>query len=251
MKIKLPLIPTIFTIAAVIILCGLGSWQVQRLLWKNNLIAQIDERVKLPPVKLNLDNIDLDKLKYRKVIVTGNFLHEKEIHLFTGAREMRGDPGYNIFTPLVQNNGAAILIDRGWVPAKLKERETRPESLLAGKISITGMLHSGERQAMFTPPNDPARNLWFWIDMPIIAGFTGKEMQNVYVRALADASNNDILPIPGETKINLRNDHLEYAIIWYSFAIILLVIYSIYVRSEYIEAIKKSKIKKPRTRKKK
>lgn len=230
MKAKLPLIPTLFTVTSLIILLCLGSWQVKRLLWKNHLVAEISERVALPPIEIRHGKIDLETTKYRKVKISGHFLHDKEVHLFTGSKELRGDPGYNIFTPLESKDGTAILVDRGWVPTTKKDSNTRPESLLKGEISIIGMLHEGEKRATFTPDNDIEKNLWFWIDIPAIAGFTGKELDNVYVRAIiGDEVSND-LPMPGKVTIELRNDHLQYAIIWYSFAIILVVIYTIYIR---------------------
>jgi surfeit locus 1 family protein len=232
MKAKLPLIPTIFTISALIILLVLGSWQVKRLLWKNQLVTQTESRMAMPAIPLPYGKPDIDSLKYRKFIVSGHFLHDKEVHLFTGAKVMRGKPGYNIFTPLVRDNGSAVLVDRGWVPASKKERSKRPETLVEGEVSLVGMLHEGEHKATFTPENDIEKNLWFWIDIPTIAGFSGNDMDNVYVRALLDKSAENSLPVAGESKIEVRNDHLQYAIIWYSFAIILLIIYTIYVRRQ-------------------
>jgi surfeit locus 1 family protein len=94
------------------------------------------------------------------------------------------------------------------------------------------MLQSGELPGIFTPENNPERNLWFWLDIPKIASFTGKTIGNVYVRALAGADDEGKLPMPGKANIEIRNDHLEYAIIWYSLAVILSVIYLIYVREQ-------------------
>lgn len=227
---KLPIIPTIFTIFALILLLTLGSWQVKRLLWKNSVIAEISERVAMPPVDLPDGRIDIEKLKYRRIIITGHFLNDKEIHLFTGAKEMRGKPGYNIITPLEIGSGRVIIVDRGWVPASMKERDARKDTIINGDVSIIGMLHAGEHKAMFTPDNDIEKNLWFWIDIPAIASFTGKALDNVYVRALVEDGNERTLPIAGEAMVKVRNDHLSYAVTWYSFAIILLVIYTLYIR---------------------
>lgn len=230
MKKQLSHTQTIITICAFIVLLILGSWQIQRLLWKNHLVAEINERINMPPLEFPHIKIDIENLKYRRITITGYFLHDKEIHLFTGVKEMGGESGYNIFTPLESKDGV-ILVDRGWVPAKQKERETRPQTLIKGNISITGMIHTGEHQGTFTPKNNIEKNIWFWIDIPAIAGFTGKTIENMYVRALVGEDKNNILPIAGKSTIEIRNDHLEYAIIWYSLAIILLVIYVIYTRS--------------------
>lgn len=246
MKTKLPLIPTLFTIPALIVLLCLGSWQVKRLMWKNNLVAEISERSALQPLELPGSKIDIDSLRYRRVIATGHFLHDKEIHVFTGAREMRGEAGYNIVTPLENKDGTVVLVDRGWVPADKKDSANRPETLLKGEISILGMLQDGEKKGMFTPQNDLARNLWFWIDIPAIAGFTGKPLENVYVRAIEDKDISNPLPIPGKATVEIRNDHLQYAIIWYSFAVILSVVYTIYVKN----LGKESKTRKAKSKKK-
>ncbi len=229
MKTKLPLIPTIFTIAAIIVLLTFGTWQVQRLVWKKNLVAQIAEKVALAPIELP-DNIDIESIKYQRILLEGHFLHDKEIHLFTGPHKMNGESGYNIFTPLETKNGKVVLVDRGWVPAKQKQSANRPETLIEGEVALIGMLHAGEHQGRFTPDNDIEKNLWFWIDIPAIAGFTGKQLDNVYVRALDTDGVENILPVAGKATIELRNDHLQYAIIWYSFAVILLIIYIIYIR---------------------
>jgi surfeit locus 1 family protein len=229
---KFPLIPTAFSFFGIILLLTLGTWQVQRLNWKNHLIAQIAQRALMPPVTLEPGKIDIESLKYRKIIVKGHFLNDKEVHLFTGAKQMRGEPGYDIITPVEQADGTIILVDRGWVPANKKNPSLRPETLINGEILITGMLQSGELPGIFTPENNPERNLWFWLDIPKIASFTGKTIGNVYVRALAGADDEGKLPMPGKANIEIRNDHLEYAIIWYSLAVILSVIYLIYVREQ-------------------
>ena len=227
------LIPTIFTLVTIIILLALGTWQLKRLYWKNNLVTEITERGKMSPLTiLAHDKIDIDAMRYRKVSVTGHFLHDKEVHLFTGAREMRGKNGYNIITPLEQEDGSVILVDRGWVPAEKKERASRADNLPSGELSVVGMLQSGEHPGIFTPKNNIDKNLWFWIDIPAIAGFAGKALQNVYVRVLQNENDGNILPIAGKDTIEIRNDHLEYAIIWYSLALALLVIYLIYINGK-------------------
>lgn len=231
MKTKLPLFPTIFTICAFVVLMILGTWQVKRLVWKNYTIEEISQRGEMPAIDLSKEWVNIDTMKYRKIAMKGHFLHNNEIHLFTGPREMRGDPGYNILTPFELKNGDVVLVDRGWVPATQKERSSRPETLVQGDISIVGMLQSGEHQGMFTPDNNIAKNLWFWLDMPAIAGFTGKQFDNVYVRALENSGAENGLPIAGKATVEIRNDHLQYAIIWYSLGIILLAIYTIYIKN--------------------
>lgn len=234
MKRTIPLVPTIFTAFSLLVLLALGSWQLYRLNWKNNLIAEITERVAMTPIELPKGNLDVESLKYRRALLKGHFLHDKEIHLFTGPIRMKGELGYNILTPLELQDGKVVLVNRGWVPSDKKEQSSRPETLIKGEIQLVVMLQEGEKQGTFIPDNDTGRNLWFWIDMPAIASFTGKDFDNVYFRAIDDGKPSDILPVPGKSKIEIRNDHLKYAIIWFSFVIILSVIYTIYIKRNQI-----------------
>lgn len=227
------IIPTIFTFVAFATLITLGTWQIERLNYKNAMVESVNERIKLPPISLPSMIDDVEKFRHRKIKLEGIFLHDKEIHLFTGPKVMKGKPGYNILTPFKLDNGETVLVDRGWVISTKKEAETRPETLIGGHVSLTGMIHRGETPGYFTPDNDTVKNLWFWIDIATISSSSGIKLQNLYVRALKkkDATKNDV-PIAGEATIALRNDHLQYAITWYSLAIILLVIYFIYIKKE-------------------
>lgn len=225
---KPKLIPTLFTIPAIITLLALGTWQVKRLEWKNNLIAAMTTRISMPAIDMPESIDDINNYKYRKIRLSGNFMNENEIHLFTGPIEMKGEPGYEILTPFEQDGGNVVLVDRGWVPASKKNRNERPETISDEPVTVYGMLLEGEKQARFVPDNDIAGNLWFWIDVPAIAAETGYNLQNLYIRLLKSDNDVNSLPITGDAVVKYRNDHLQYAIIWYSLAIILLVIYILF-----------------------
>lgn len=116
---KPKLLPTIFTIPALIILFGLSFWQFERLSWKQGLISEIVEQSKLPSIDIP-SVVDLKNMLYRKVKVKGEFLHDKEMHMYGGSREFKGENGYYIFTPMYLEDGRAVVINRGWVPEKKK-----------------------------------------------------------------------------------------------------------------------------------
>jgi surfeit locus 1 family protein len=229
MKFKPTLLPTLFTVPAIIVLLVLGTWQVQRLQWKNNLMAAVNEKVVMPVMDLPLVVDNFDDLQYRKVRIKGHFLNDKEVHLFVGAKEFKGNMGYDIITPFKREDGSVVLVDRGWVPYAKKLSENRPETIINGTVEIEGMLHKGEVQKGFTPDNDVEKNLWYWIDVAEIEKHIGEKLPNLYVRVLKKDDSN-MLPIGGDEVIRHRNDHLQYAITWYSFAVILLGIYIIYHR---------------------
>ena len=114
--------PTAVTFATLAVLIGLGSWQLQRLEWKNALTADIRGRGAAAPVNLPLDLSD-PALEYTPVRLQGRFLHEKE--LYVSARPQAGKVGSNIVTPLRLDDGRAVLVSRGWVPPTSKNPATR------------------------------------------------------------------------------------------------------------------------------
>lgn len=226
-KFKPLLYPTLFTVPALIVLIALGTWQVQRMMWKNGIIEAVNTRIAMPAIDMPVAVDNIDNMQYRKVKVKGEFMHNKEVHLFVGPRERGGDAGYNIVTPVKLTNGAYVLVDRGWVPAEKKEAAKRPETLVKGVVEFDGMVHKGEVKKSLVPDNDITKNLWFWIDVPSIETYAGIKLQNLYVRALHKAGDKS-LPIAGQDKIRYANDHLKYAITWYGLAIALVVIYVVY-----------------------
>ena len=231
MKFKPKLIPTIITLTGLAVLLLLGTWQMNRLEWKQFLIKQMNEKSALPSTALPKSIDDFEKYKYRRVNVKGVFDHEKEIHLFVGARSERGRAGYDVLTPLKREDGSYVLVDRGWVDSEVKAKEKRPETLIEGDVEIEGMIHLGENRGRFTPDNDINKNLWFWINIDEIKSYAGINLQNFYVRALKKDGESSY-PIASDSFIKVRNNHLQYAITWYSLAIILLIIYFLYHRKE-------------------
>lgn len=227
-------LPLLFTISAAILTFTLGSWQVYRLQWKSDLIEITQKQMQKPAINLPKNLNDIEKLQYRKIKLKGQFLHEHEIHLFTGAKVLKGKAGYNLITPLKTNNGNVILVDRGWIPAQLKEDKKRISKLDSQKqVEIVGMFHNGEVQKGFTPDNDIENNIWFWIDVKTIRKLTNiTEIPNLYIRSLKGYNESeDIYPLAGDAQIKRRNDHLHYAFTWYSFCIISLIIYFLYYKT--------------------
>jgi surfeit locus 1 family protein len=182
-----------------------------------------------------LADTPIEEIQYRRVLVQGEFLHDQERLLYTGPRVLHGKKGYNLLTPMRLVNGDMILVDRGWVPSEMKEKASRPETLSGGEVTLLGMVHRGEVQRRFVPDNDEKNKLWFWIDA---MGALQQQGRNLYVRLLQDSSRSGY-PIGGDAFIKHRNDHLQYAITWYSLAISVLVIYVLY----HLKAARKTRAK--------
>jgi surfeit locus 1 family protein len=209
--------PSLATLAALAVLLGLGTWQVQRLHWKEGLIATRAAQLAAPPGPLPATAADWRGFDFRKVSVRGSFRHDLE-QLF-GAYSIDGQFGQHVLTPLVRPDGAAILVDRGFVPSDRAPIETRRQGEVAGPVAITGIARyrGTDRPGWFTPANQPGRRIWYWYDMPALTRATGLDLLPVVVEADA-TPNPGGLPQGGQTRTELPNNHLQYAITWYGLA---------------------------------
>lgn len=221
--------PTAFAVPAVLTLIALGTWQVERLHWKEGLIADLAARDAAAAVPVPFAGTDLASVEYRHAVVTGTFLHDREMLL--AARTHDGSVGAHVVTPLTMADGGMVLVDRGWVPEERKRPATRAAGQLTGTVTIDGIIRVPRRAGWFEPDNDPGRSIWFRVDPPAMAAQIGLAgtLAPVYLEA-GSAPNPGGLPIGGQTRIDLPNDHLQYAIIWYSLAGALIVIYVLYHR---------------------
>lgn len=220
--------PTLFTIPVLISLIALGGWQVQRLYWKDTLIERLQARGSAEPVALPqwIDNVEA--FEFRRVSVTGEFIHDKEFYVIN--RSLNGKPGLNIVTLLKRADGGGhVLVNRGWVPFDKRDPKTRSEGQVTGGVIIDGIIRIAKGPAMFTPENEPHNNTWFFVDPSSMSAAAGlPPLQGYYILA-ANASPGGF-PVGHQWRVDLRNDHLQYAITWFALALGLIVIYVIYHR---------------------
>jgi surfeit locus 1 family protein len=228
------LLLTVLSAGALAVLSGLGMWQMQRLQWKEGLIAEIGARVHAEPISLD-DAVARaragEDVSYLRVRVDGKFDNAKERYLFALSD---GAPGWHVITPLITPEGEVVLIDRGFVPDAFKYPSSRPQSELNEAVTVTGLATPPETQGVFIPNNEPEQNRWFWRDL----GAMAKSMFGSGVPAMApfflEAERSAIpggWPLGGQTRLDLPNNHLQYAITWFLLALCLVVIYVIFVRS--------------------
>ncbi|HKY94388.1 MAG TPA: SURF1 family protein [Kiloniellales bacterium] len=221
--------PTLVALPAFLVLLGLGFWQLDRLAEKEALIATLQARWSEPAVPLPASFDSLDDWEYRRVLLKGRFLHEKEL-LFPG-KTYKGTVGNWIATPFVLDDGRSVIVHRGWVPDKYLPRATRREGLPEGEVTVEGILRRGGWSGWdsLRPENAPAQNYWLWFDLPAMAEATGlaNAQTEVYVMQLGDEQTG-LLPIGLELDVDLPNDHLQYAITWLALAIALAVIYLVF-----------------------
>ena len=127
--------PSLATLLGLILLAGLGSWQVERLHWKEGLIAERAARLAAPATPLPAA-ADWPAWDFRKVELRGTFRHDLE-QLF-GASTHEGRLGHHVLTPLLREGGSAVLVDRGWVPTDRAHPAARREGQIEGPVTITG-----------------------------------------------------------------------------------------------------------------
>ena len=221
---KPKLIPTLFTIPALILLLGLSFWQFQRLQWKESLIAEIDHKIQIPMVLLP-KNVDLHEMLYRKVKVKGEFLHKNEMYVYGGTTKPSNEHFYYILTPFLTEDGRLVIVNRGWVPEKLKHPDSRSNSLIQGQVEVIGAIMINEEKSAYIHDNQPERNLWFYINLEEISTFLSKPVEKFYI--LSQYEEGDF-PKGRDIKPNLYNNHLGYALTWLFSALSLVVIYVLY-----------------------
>lgn len=217
--------PTLFTVPALMVMLGLGVWQVQRLHWKLDLIADRAAQLAAPALA-RPSEVEPARDAFRHIVVEGVFRHEKEMYL--AARSLRGNVGYQVVAPLRLADGSHLLVNRGWVPHDRKDPASRAEGQVAGPVRIEGIIREDGRPSIFAPENEPAHNIWFTVDIAAMARWAGLERVADFVVEAGPAENPGGLPIGGQTRVELRNEHLQYAIIWFALAGALAVIYVIY-----------------------
>src|SRR5262249_37142271 len=154
----------------------LGIWQVERLKWKEALIATLEARLAaapeaLPPAR-DWETLDAGRDEFLRVAFFGTFENDKEALVYTTGSSMRSDtsgPGYWVFTPARLADGHSVMVNRGFVPEGHQDQASRREGLVTGNIDIVGVLRWPETPGLFTPAGEPARNLWFARDSAAIA----------------------------------------------------------------------------------
>ncbi|WP_371037002.1 MULTISPECIES: SURF1 family protein [unclassified Rhodosalinus] len=199
--------PLLIGILGTAVLIALGVWQVQRLAWKEGVLADIEARIAAEPVPLPAEP-DPEADRYLPVAVSGE-IGEDELHVLVSTRAEGA--GFRVIAPLSTEAGRRVMVDRGYVRNEAKEAD-RP----TGAADIVGNLHWPDEVDGFTPEPDPDANIWFARDVPRMAEALGTEPVLVVVRETS-LSAPGLTPLPVDTA-GIPNDHLEYAVTWFGLA---------------------------------
>ncbi|XP_011568391.3 surfeit locus protein 1 [Plutella xylostella] len=208
---------------------GLGCWQMYRLRWKLELIDIMSAKANAAPVELPHDLSDLDGMEYVPVKVRGVFLHDKEFTIGPRALiesegparpgSLMSDPkknqGWLVITPFkLKETGQVILINRGWVPQTMKAKEQHSASFIKGEVELTGIVRLTEKRPPFMPKNNPEKGAWFTRDLDQMAATIGCEPVWLDARGIPDPPPG--WPVPNQTRVTLRNEHMSYIVTWLS-----------------------------------
>jgi surfeit locus 1 family protein len=223
---RLIVVTLILSALALAVLIGLGTWQVQRLHWKEGLLATIAQRIASPPVDLSAIEMHLreaEDIEYRPMRVSGRFFNAGERHFFA---TWQGQSGFYVYTPLRLDDGRFLFVNRGFVPYDLKEPAKRPGSQPEGEVTVTGLARArlDEKPSFIVPDNQPGDNIFYWKDLNAMSATAGLPAGATVLPFFLDADatpNAGGLPIGGVTLIDLPNSHLQYAVTWYGLALAL------------------------------
>ncbi len=236
---RLQLLPSVFFAIALAILLALGTWQIDRMSWKNKLIETIKSQAKLPPQALppksTWKQLDPAKLEYRTFEARGTFDLGNEIHLFTHTSPSKtkfGGAGYLLIVPFRLNAGGTVLVNRGFVPENLKDRETRLPFQLTGEQKITGLVQLSQGVNYFTPKTNFKKNIWYTRDINAFAKYLNLPEVAPFIITITKNANDQALPLAREPKITLANNHLGYALTWYGLALALCVVFVVFSRKD-------------------
>ena len=202
---------SVFIIFFIFVFIGLGTWQIIRLNWKNNLILEIENSLKNPPVELAQSN----KKNFLKIKTSGSIDFDKQIYLYN--LNESGTPGFEVINP-IKIGDENFLINRGWIPF---EKKGTQEINVFDQNNIIGTLKLQGRKNIFKPDNDLDENYWFSLNREDILKFTGKNFSKyiIYLDGIYQS------PRPKKITANISNNHQKYAITWFSLALSILLLY--------------------------
>jgi surfeit locus 1 family protein len=226
------LAPGVFALAGFVVLLGLGTWQIERKAWKENLIATLATRLQSDPVPVpppqEWPRLAPDAVEFTRVRLNVMFLKSEDALVYTGGSQLRDDVkgvGYFVFSPARLADGRVVVINRGFAPGR-----NYPQA--EGTQEIIGALRWPEASSLFVSDRDSAGATWFVRDHLAMAKTKGwGEVAPFYIEQEAPVPPGGV-PHPSGLKVRLRNDHLQYAITWYSLAGVLVVIFAIWVRRQ-------------------
>jgi surfeit locus 1 family protein len=223
------LVPGVVALAALVVLLGLGTWQLERKAWKEALIATLDRRLNDAPIALpppyEWTGMTPDNSEFTRVRLRVEFPNASDALVYTSGSAIRDDvkgTGYFVFGLGRLPGGQQVVVNRGFVP-------TRTYPATTGAVDIVGALRWPETGSAFVADHDAAGEVWMVRDPAAMAQLKGwGAVAPFYIEQEAPVPP-DGAPHPAPLKVQLRNEHLQYAITWYGLAAVLVVMFAIWM----------------------
>lgn len=209
-----PVVPLLLLAAAFLAFIALGIWQVERLAWKEALIARVEAGLAAPPAPISAIRTVSE---YRRVMATGTFDPQGAV-LVTGTSTLGS--GYWALAPLTTAEGQAVYVNRGFVPLGSKAEAVRA-MLPAGPVTVIGLLRLNEPTGTLLRANNPAEDRWYSRDIAAIAHRHAIIAEpGWFIDAQSETPRSAIAPVPGLTVVAFANHHLGYALTWFALALL-------------------------------
>jgi surfeit locus 1 family protein len=216
-------IPGLCTLIMLIVLVGLGTWQVYRLHWKETIMARIAAAEAAPATPLTQD-----PGAYTKVVVTGRFRFDRAGLFGAEVRDTTAGPtmGFHQIVPLERTDAPTVLVDRGWIPQKRTTALDDPD----GEVTITGYVRPGEKSGWFSAPDDVTTRQFYTLDPQVIAAAVRLGDTAPFTLVALGPALTGTYPAPAQHLPRPPNNHLSYVITWYGLAMALVIIFGTWVR---------------------
>lgn len=241
---------TIFTLVMVMLFVGLGVWQLQRRTEKHALIAALTERVTAAPTPLPEPSqwraLSAARDEFRRVTFTATYRRAPDAMVYSSGSAVREDisgPGTWAFLPARLASGETVVVNAGFVPNTMQDRQVQDRAvakLVTGApAALTGYIRFPERPGLFTPAENRDKRLWFARDHLAMASelgwAQGKSSVAPFYIDLEAPVPADGIPKPGPLTVHLPDNHMQYAITWFSLAVLVLIVFVVWLRGRRAE----------------
>jgi cytochrome oxidase assembly protein ShyY1 len=234
---------SIFTAVMVALFVGLGLWQLQRRVEKHALIAALDERLAAAPEALPAASmwttLTPDRDEFRRVSFTATYESRLDAMVYSSGSAIRSDvsgPGTWAFLPARLPDGETVAVNAGFVPNTMQDRGVQDRAvaqLVTGKpVAMTGYIRFPEAAGMLTPDTEHAKRLWFARDHLAMAQTLGWDKVAPFYIDLETPVPPNGIPKPGPLQVQLRDEHMQYAITWFTLAGAVVIAFGVWLRRE-------------------
>jgi len=231
----------LFTLAMLAVFVGLGLWQLQRRVEKHELIAALTERLARDPVSLppaaQWGALTAARDEFRRVSFTATYPHLPDAMVYSAGSAVREDisgPGTWAFLPARLSSGETVVINAGFVPNTMQERAQQDQAVKPlhtdTPVMLTGYLRFPEKAGMLTLQENLAKRLWFTRDHLAMAAQLGWGAVAPFYIDLEQPVPLSGIPKPGPLEVHLKDDHMQYAITWFSLAFAVMIAFGVWWR---------------------